>query len=805
MPGAPQEPGASRVDADLEQDLHALRDALKDERRRPAWSTAFGVTVLVAIVFAAVGWLNLERDRNSGWALIYNQGIVAGAEPASRAWLGEALSQAVAAHLSASRSARVANDGFYSGADALDVPPENVRRATGADWLMHGEVASGANGRIVLSLTLTDLRTEETAYTAELAGSADAVNDLAARASLQLLGWLGEAPLSADQLARANADVPFDSPAGRIYAEALAALERRDGRTAEALAAAAERLVPDHAALHDLHSRAWELLGYRERAAMSAQRAFELSDDLSQAHRLAIQARYFQTQNEWERAAEIWSALRTFYPEDIGYGLTLASAQMHGDDFEGALSTVAVLRDLPEPLAADPRIDLVQAAIYNRMGRYADSAAAAVRAADGARAIGAEAILADAQLAAVTADIDDKAERLEEAGRLYDALNIPRGQAIVLKELGDLERYAGRLPSAVDLYRDSIALARRSGNEPQQSASENALAIAYDLMGRLEDGFEMKRRVADYYRARGIRSRYSIMLENLGISLFKLGRYEEALVHFDQAFSVFEEIGDEIGIAWAPYHRGRIAARRGDLAGARAYMSQALANAEEHPEGGLDVNARFELMVVTTLEGRDAEALALARGLGEEYRALGRSLDVAETDLYAARGAARLGDVAAATAFLDEAEALLADQERGYYQTEMHVARVNLVLGTDGADAVNACRTLAASARGQEHAIARLRAQTGLAACDVWVFGSPEDPVEARLAAIAGEADVLGLFEPAFEALETRAHVLARMGRAAEAQAVLDGLIARADRTGWRRPTTDCLEAPPGRQCLLHR
>ena len=93
MPGAPQEPGASRVDADLEQDLHALRDALKDERRRPAWSTAFGVTVLVAIVFAAVGWLNLERDRNSGWALIYNQGIVAGAEPASRAWLGEALWQ----------------------------------------------------------------------------------------------------------------------------------------------------------------------------------------------------------------------------------------------------------------------------------------------------------------------------------------------------------------------------------------------------------------------------------------------------------------------------------------------------------------------------------------------------------------------------------------------------------------------------------------------------------------------------------------------------------------------------------------
>jgi len=800
MPGA-RDPGEG---AALEQELDALRGALNDDGKRPAWSAAFGLAVLVAVALGAVGWLGLERDRHAGTALVYDQGVATDAAPAAQAWIGEALSQTIAAHLSAGGGARIVNATDSGTVDSLSIPAERARAATGADWLLAGaiEPAPGDADQIVLTLTLEDLDGNAATREATLSGSPDALGDLAARASLQLLDWLDRAPLTPDQVRQANADLPFSSAAGRAYAEALTALDQRDGRTANARLDAAERAEPNHPAIHDARARAWSLLGYRDRAAAAARRAFELSDGLSPERRLAIEARYCESVDAWPAAIENWRALRAFYPDDVGYGLSLARAQLGADEFDAAHATIAALRDTGAPGSADPRIDLVEAEAFRRAGSFAESAAAAVRAAEAARALGARAVLADAQLSAVTADADDKRARLEEAGRLYDELAIPRGQVVVLKELGDLAFEAGDLAEAVDLYRRSIALARRSGNETQQAASENALAIAYDLTGRLEDGYELKRRVAAYYEARGARSRHSIMLENIGISLFKLGRYDDALESFEAALSIFEEIGDEIGIAWAPYHRGRIAIRRGNLAGGRALIEQAIANAGEHPEGNLGVNARFERMLAATLAGDHGAALGQARDLRTAYRALALELDAAETGILLARSAAALGEIDTARRALEEALAQLDEAERGYYAVAAQTALVDLSLGADRARAPAACRALAAITDGQEHAIARLRAEVRLAACDVWVFGAPATRAEAELAALAADADARGLFESAFEANETRARVLARMGRPAEAQALVAALNARADRLGWRRASTRCFEDPPSQRCL---
>jgi tetratricopeptide (TPR) repeat protein len=790
--------------AALERELEALRGAFKDDRKRPAWSAAFGVAVLVAVALGAVGWLGLERDRREGTALVYDEGFATSEALEGQNWISEALSQTIAAHLSAGEGARIVNTAETGSFESLSIPAERARAATGASWLLGGTVAPapGVDGQIILTLTLTDLQSESAPREAALSGSPDAIGDLAARASLQLLAWLDRAPLTSEQLRQASADLPFDSAAGRAYAEAIAALDRRDGRAANAHLDAAERDAPNHPAIHDARARAWDLLGYRDRAAAAARRAFELSGDLSPARRLSIEARYRETVDQWSAAIENWRALRAFYPDDVGYGLSLARAQTSADDFDAAHATIAALRELGPPSSADPRIDLLESDVFYRAGNYADSAAAAVRAADAARALGARAVLAEAQLSAVTADADDKRERLEEAGRLYNELDIPRGQVVVLKELGDLAFYDGDLPGAADLYRQSIALARRSGNEPQQAASENSLAIAYDLMGRLEDGYELKRRVAAYYEARGVRSRHSIMLENIGISLFKLGRYDEALESFDAALVIFEEIGDEIGIAWAPYHRGRIAIRQGDLAGGRALIEQAIANAAEHPEGNLEVNARFELMLGATFAGDYIQALAQARDLLEEYRELDLDLDAAETSIYVARSAAALGEFDTARSALDDALALLDQAQEGYYAAEALTAFVDLALVAARPEAPEACRTLASIADRQEHAIVRLRAETRLIACDVWVFGAPPERSEARLAAVAAEADALGLFEPAFDALETRAHVLARLDRRPEAEAVLADLSVRAERSGWRNASSSCLEEPPGNRCV---
>jgi hypothetical protein len=59
--------------------------------------------------------------------------------------------------------------------------------------------------------------------------------------------------------------------------------------------------------------------------------------------------------------AGLTQAFERFFPDNLEYGIALASAQVNEGKGKDALATVAALQALPPPLSDDPRVDLARA------------------------------------------------------------------------------------------------------------------------------------------------------------------------------------------------------------------------------------------------------------------------------------------------------------------------------------------------------------------------------------------------------------------------------------------------------------
>ena len=88
-----------------------------------------------------------------------------------------------------------------------------------------------------------------------------------------------------------------------------------------------------------------------------------------------------EQQHDWERAAEIYASVWKETPDDLDIGLHLAEVLKQSGRGDEALDTLATLRRLPGAHGRDPRIDLKESSLLERMGSYERSLEVAVRAA----------------------------------------------------------------------------------------------------------------------------------------------------------------------------------------------------------------------------------------------------------------------------------------------------------------------------------------------------------------------------------------------------------------------------------------
>lgn len=187
---------------------------------------------------------------------------------------------------------------------------------------------------------------------------------------------------------------------------------------------------------------------------------------------------------------------------------------------------------------------------------------------------------------------------LEKVGAYREALDLykgllagsealdPRRRAALLVNAGVMYRNLGDPVSAVEAFREAVAVYQQLGDTAGLSNASLNLGLALHLNlarpGEAEEAYREALRLAE---ESGDRTEEVQDLFYLGRLLLGQGRLGEAEAAFRRCLAAASESGSAEGRWSAREGMGRIAAARGDLAGALAHLNQALEEIERVREG----------------------------------------------------------------------------------------------------------------------------------------------------------------------------------------------------------------------------
>jgi tetratricopeptide (TPR) repeat protein len=342
-----------------------------------------------------------------------------------------------------------------------------VGKTLGADLLVLGSYVALNGGNLRLDLHLQDVAAGETLLSVKETGEENNLFDLVSRAGAQLREKCGAGQIDAQDQAGVRAALPANPEASKLYAEGLAKLRVNDAIAARDLLQKAVAADPNHALAHSALASAWTLLGYDEKARLSARSAYELSASLSREDHLLTEARYRETSKEWENAAESYRTLFGFFADNLEYGLLLARAQTRGGKGKEALTTVESLRRLAAPLGDDPRIALAASEAWQSLGDFKQGQTLAARAAQEARTQNAKLLLARAlyQQGFTLESLGDPNAAMtavEEAAHTYRTVGDRYGLASTLEVTGQVLVDRGDYPGALEKFKKNLRLRARS-------------------------------------------------------------------------------------------------------------------------------------------------------------------------------------------------------------------------------------------------------------------------------------------------------------------------------------------------------
>lgn len=635
---------------------------------------------------------------------------------------------------------------------------QRIRRNLGTDVVVLGSylaLGERGGGRIRLDVRIQDTVSGETLATLGETGQEADVFDLVARLGGRLRTALGGAVSAGDQAAPAVR--PADARVLRLYAEGLARLRVFDAQSARDRLLEATRLDPAYPPAWEALAASWSALGHDAEARAASAKAFALSRSLDRETRLRIEARYHEAERQWPQAVEIYRSLWIFYPDNLEYGLRLASAQVAVGQGADALATVAQLRQLPAPAGDDPRVDLAEASAAGSQSDYRRQAAAAGRAADKGRTAETRSLTARALLlqsgayremgelkpaqAAATAAQDifaalgdrggqaqalralaniryDQGDHaaakrdLTESLRLSRAIGSRMGEAAALGNLAVICKVSGDLTGALKLQREALAILEELGETEGMATIRNNIANIYYIQGDYERARAMFEEARQAFETVGNRSGVALIQNNLATILFDQGRIEEAGAMYRQSLAVRVEIGDKTGQMMVLANLGEVERLRGNLAEARRLYRQALDLARANGAKSMEAWALFGQGELEAASGD----LAAARRLHERALAIrteiGEGTDLSFSHLALAGVALREGRPAEAAALAEQALAAFeqTDAADGVLGARLVLAAAALDRGRADAAAPELAAARAAAARVQSPVL-RLRTE----------------------------------------------------------------------------------------------
>jgi DNA-binding winged helix-turn-helix (wHTH) protein/tetratricopeptide (TPR) repeat protein len=467
-------------------------------------------------------------------------------------WLSTALAEMLNTELAAGEQLRVVSQedvarvkAELSLSNAAGVPKSmgsGIGRSLGSDLLVSGVysiVGDKGNKQVRFDVRLQNGNSGETVAEIAETGSQTELFGLVSQAGARLRQKLNISGLSPTETLVVRASLPKDGDAARLYAEGLTKLRMFDAIGATERLEKAIALDPDYALAHSALAEAWSVLGYDAKSRDEAEKAFQHSGSLSRQDQLSVEGQYRMASTDWAKAVEVYKTLFVLFPDDLDYGLHLASAQTKVLATDDAFATLKALRRLPAPAGNDPRVGLTEYEAWRSLGDFKHREDAVAQAAEIAKQQGKLLLLARARtgqcaMQRIRGEQEQALKNCRESQQILAAAGDRRGEAEVLRVLGDImsESDTG---AAVGYYERALHLEQEIGHLAGQAAVMTQLATARSSQG---DHLAAKR---SYEKAQAILQQLGEKEDATGL-MIDVGAELAALGQVEQAAKIYRDV-----------------------------------------------------------------------------------------------------------------------------------------------------------------------------------------------------------------------------------------------------------------------
>jgi tetratricopeptide (TPR) repeat protein/tRNA A-37 threonylcarbamoyl transferase component Bud32 len=673
------------------------------------------------------------------------------------------------------------------GKETLD----RIRNNLGTDLVVLGSylaVGGSSQKEVRLDLRLQDAVAGETLALVSEKGTEAGLLDLISRAGARLRAELRVGDLTPNESEAVKASLPSNPEAARLYSRGLAKLRLFDAQGARQMIERAITLEPKHALAHAALAAAWATLGYDGKANQEARNAFDLSGQLPREQRLAVEARYRTIARDWPKAVETYKVLFTFFPDNLDYGLHLATAQTSSGNGRGTLETIDSLRKLPPPAREDPRIDLAEALAANSLSDFKRSQQAAAQAVSSGESKGARSLAAQGHLLqgqahwklgnlnlALTSfekarqlyaaagdrwgvansvmnrgvilsdqgDLTSARQSFEESLATYRQMGNKKGIAAVLASTAVLHRRQGDPVRAMQNYREALKIWREIDDNASTAITLNNLANLLGEQGQLAEARKIYEEALSIFRKQDNRNAVATVLGNLGDVLSEEGNPAKAKDHYEKSLAIFRETGNRSSTASKLANLGDLLGLGGDIKGAREKHQEALNIRRELGEKGAAAESQVSIALLLLQEKRFKDAEALCRLSLEEFRSEERSDDEAAARVALARSLLGQGKPVEAQNEINHARFLSKTSHNRGLQISVALAGASIQAALGKSN--QAIKTLEdALAESRRAGLLRFQLEARLALGETELVGGKPEVGRSRLAVLEKEASDLG-------------------------------------------------------------
>jgi tetratricopeptide (TPR) repeat protein len=437
-----------------------------------------------------------------------------------------------------------------------------------------------------------------------------------------------------------------------------------DAPEAEKLLAKAVGLDPSFALGHSALASAWSALGYDERAKTEAQKALNISLNLSPHVRQLIAGQVNESTRNWDQAVTAYRQLLDFDPENVDYAIKLANALTNNSRGQDALLILDQVRRLPDPIGQEAQIDLACSEAAVSLGQFRLSLDYAERAIQRGTELNEKNIVARAGLRKAWAThrlgLEDPMPGLLEARRDFAQSGDQQGVATALRTAAAIQSEHGDASAALNSYEQAIAISERVGDRRSLAMATNGLATLFynrgelekaknfyqqylalerevdskvntagalgnianieDARGNLHEAIRLNEESIRIFTEAGDQRALATATNNLAILLYELGELDSAAKKFTAAAEIARKIGYQRGVAYDLSGLGDVQRSRGNLDQALSLYREALGIRNQLGEKHNAAVSRLSLALINLDKGTPAGAEDSVAEIAEEFQ-----------------------------------------------------------------------------------------------------------------------------------------------------------------------------------------